>query len=145
MSSILPPAGSTRPTIAPHAAADAVHETVYGRGYATFRMRRDALELELTVFVPPDQPAEIRLLTIRNHGPDEALPRGAVFRDGPGGAAADTRGRLQVRTDSVRGAFYFRNPRNDFHRGWAFVATTLAVEQQEHVRAAVSWAVPSAT
>ena len=43
-------------------------------------------------------------------------------------------GRLQVRTDTGRGAFYFSNPGNDFRRGWAFVATTLRVEQMEHVR-----------
>ena len=113
-----------------------MHETVFGRGYATFTMRREGLELELTVFVPPSQPAEIRLLTIRNRTPGEtALPRRAVCRDGAGRELRATPGAAcVVRTDFFAGPIYFANPRNDFRQGWAFVVTTLAVEAQEHVR-----------
>ena len=119
----------------PQRCPDAVHETVYGRGYATFRMRREPIELELTAFIPPDQPAEIRLLTIRNHGAEAKRFRVVpYFEMALAELPTDTQGRLQVRTDTGRGAFYFRNPRNDFHHGWAFVATTLRVEHQEHVR-----------
>ena len=123
------------PTITPQRCPDAVHETVYGRGYATFLMRRAPIELELTVFIPPDQPAEIRLLTIRNHGPEAKRFRVVpYFEMALAELPTETQGRLQVRTDTGRGAYYFRNPRNDFHHGWAFVATTLRVEHQEHVR-----------
>ena len=120
----------------PQRHSDATHTTVFGLGYVTFTMQRPGLELALTVFVPPDQPVEVRLLTIRNR---LAEPR--HFRVVPwlemalAETARDTRGRLQVRTDSYRKAYYFANPTNDFHQGWAFVVTTLAVECQEHVRA----------
>ena len=114
---------------------DALYETVFGLGYAIQTMQRDGLELELTVFVPPDQPVEIRLLTIRNR-----TAHGRRFRVVPylemalAETARDTRGCLQVRTDSHRNASYFAHPRNDFHQGWALVVTTLAVDRQEHVR-----------
>ena len=123
------------PGYAPMRHADAVHETICGRGYATFVMRRAEVELELTVFVLPSEPAEIRLLTIRNR--TSAAKR---FRVVPyvemalAEMARDTRGRLAVRTDSFRRAYYFANPTNDFRSGWAFAVTTLAVEAQEHVR-----------
>ena len=62
---------------------DALYETVFGLGYAIQTMQRDGLELELTVFVPPDQPVEIRLLTIRNRtGAQPTVPGSAVSRDG---------------------------------------------------------------
>ena len=119
----------------PQRRADAVHETVFGRGYATFSMQRDGLELELTVFVPPDEPAEVRLLTIRNRtGEPRRFRVVPYFEMALAELPRDTRGRLQVRTDSARRAYYFANPRNDFRQGWAFVVTTLAVEHQEHVR-----------
>ncbi|MGD9512374.1 MAG: glycosyl transferase family 36, partial [Geminicoccaceae bacterium] len=114
---------------------DASYETAFGLGYATQGMQRDGLELELTVFVPPDRPIEVRLLTIRNR-----TARSRRFRVVPyvemalAENARDTRGRLQVRTDSFRKAYYFSNPSNDFRQGWALVVTSLAVEAQEHVR-----------
>ena len=115
--------------------ADAVYETVFGHGYATFTMQRPGLELELTLFVPPDEQAEIRLLTIRNRtgepGRFRIVP---YFEMALSEVTRDTRGRLQVRTDTPRKAYYFANPRNDFRQGWAFAVTTLAVERQEHVR-----------
>ena len=65
-SSTSPRAGSTAPATRRSATPTPLYETVFGHGYATFTMQRDGLELELTVFVPPDEPVEIRLLTIRN-------------------------------------------------------------------------------
>ena len=119
----------------PQRHADAQYETVFGHGHATFTMQREELELELTVFIPPDEPVEIRLLTIRNQA---SAPRRyrvvPYFEMALAEVPRETRGRLQVRTDSPRKAYYFANPRNDFRQGWAFVVTTLAVEHQEHVR-----------
>jgi cyclic beta-1,2-glucan synthetase len=115
--------------------ADAAHETVFGRGWVTFTMQREGLELELTLFVPPDDPVEIRLLTVRNRtGEPRRFRIAPYFEMALAEVPRDTRGRLQVRTDTGRGAYYFANPRNDFRQGWAFAVTTLAVERQEHVR-----------
>ena len=123
------------PGLTPQRHADAVHETVFGTGYATYTMQREGLELELVLFVPPDEPLEVRLLTIRNRTGAARRFRVAPFVEmALAEVARDTRGRLQVRTDSFRKAYYFANPRNDFRQGWAFVVTTLVVEQQEHVR-----------
>lgn len=123
------------PALVPQRRPDAVHETVYGRGYATFRARRHPVELELTAFIPPDQPAEIRLLTLRNHAASAKRFRIVPYLElALAEVTQDSLGRLQVRTDSGRGAFYFANPHNDFRPGWAFVVTTLRVLHQEHVR-----------
>ena len=123
------------PTLIPQRRADAVHEVVYGRGYATYRARRDPVELELTAFIPPDQPAEIRLLTVRNLAAASKRFRVVPYYElALAELAQDSVGRLQVRTDTGRGAYYFANPANDFKHGWAFVATTLRVLHQEHVR-----------
>ena len=119
----------------PQRHTDALYETVFGHGYATFTMQRDGLELELTVFVPPDEPVEIRLLTIRNRtGEPRRFRVVPYFEMALAEVPRDTRWCLQVRTDTPRKAYYFANPRNDFRQGWAFAVTTLAVEHQEHVR-----------
>ena len=56
------------PTYQPLNDASAAHEAEFGvDGSATFRMTRGTLETELTVFVPPDDPAGVYLLTVRNH------------------------------------------------------------------------------
>ncbi len=123
------------PSLAPQRHADAAYETVFGHGHVTYTMQREGLELELVLFVPPDEPLEIRLLTIRNRtGKARRFRIAPYFEMALAEVARDTRGRLQVRTNSFRKAYYFANPRNDFRQGWAFVVTSLAVEQQEHVR-----------
>ena len=114
---------------------DAAHGCRFGLGYAVQTMRRPGLELDLTVVVPHDQPIEIRLLTIRNRTPEPRRFRVVPYVEmALAETDRDARGRLQVRTDSFRKAFYFANPGNDFRQGWAFVVTTLAVDAQEHVR-----------
>ncbi|MEK0084750.1 GH36-type glycosyl hydrolase domain-containing protein [Benzoatithermus flavus] len=123
------------PCFVPHRRSDARHEVTFGRGYAVFRKRRDDLELELTVFVSPDQPVELRLLTIRNHGVSAARYRVVPYLEMMlAELPSDSRGGLEVRADAAPGALFFRNPRNAFHRGWAFVATSLACEHRETVR-----------
>ena len=101
-----------------------------------------ALELELTVFVPPDQPAEIRLLTIRNHGtaakrlrvvPYVEMALAELPQRHPGPPAGADRHRPR--------AFYFAQPGNDFHRGWAFVARRCASSRRS-MSASASWAAP---
>ena len=112
------PAGSIRPASRRCGTPDAVHETVYGRGYATFAMRREGLELELTVFVPPD--AAGRDPAAHDPQPDarrEALPRRALCRDGAGRVCARHPGppAWSAPTPSA-GPSTSRNPRNDFHQ-----------------------------
>jgi cyclic beta-1,2-glucan synthetase len=56
------------PTYHPLNDTRATHEVEFGvDGTATYRMARETLETELTVFVPPDEPAGFYLLTVRNH------------------------------------------------------------------------------
>src|SRR5262249_9153167 len=58
------------------------HEAAFSvDGIATFRMTRDAMETELTVFVPPDEPVGVYVLTVRNAGASPcALRLGAYFQ-----------------------------------------------------------------
>jgi cyclic beta-1,2-glucan synthetase len=121
------------PTFVPHRRCDAVHEVVYGRGYAVFKKRTPELEMELTAFVPPDEPVELRLLTLRNR-----LGRTARYRVVPYLEMAlaelprDSIDHLTVR--AAPGALFFCNPGNQFQGGWAFVATSLDCTHQETVR-----------
>ena len=58
------------PTYHPLNDAGMLREAEFGvDGTATFHMARGAIETELTVFVPPQEPAGIYLLTVRNHAP----------------------------------------------------------------------------
>ena len=54
------------PTYHPLNDAGASHEAEFGvDGSATFRMTRGSIETELSVFVPPEEPAGVYLLTVR--------------------------------------------------------------------------------
>ena len=102
----------------PQRHADAVHETVFGHGYATFTMQRDGLELELTVFVPPDEPVEIRLLTIRNRtGEPRRFRVVPYFEMALAEVPRDTRWCLQVRTDTAAQGVLLRQPAQRFPSG----------------------------
>lgn len=123
------------PTFVPHRRADAEHEVTYGRGYAVFRKRTAAAEMELTAFVPPGEPVELRLLKVRNR-----LGRTLRLRVVPylemtlAEMPRDSVGRLQVDPGTAPGALFFANPANPFQGGWAFVATSLDCVAQETVR-----------
>ncbi len=68
------------PTYHPLNDAGASHEAEFGvDGTATFRMARAAIETELTVFVPPQEPAGIYLLTVRNHANSARSLRFAAY------------------------------------------------------------------
>ncbi|HEX6011728.1 MAG TPA: hypothetical protein VFY87_07990, partial [Geminicoccaceae bacterium] len=124
------------PTKVPHRSADAEHSVTFGHGYAVFRKRRPGLELELTAFVPPDQPCEMRLLTIRNHGDHPKRYRVVPYLEmALAELPRDSVGRLDVRSDATASALFFSNPANEFRRGWAYAATSLACEALETNRA----------
>ena len=47
---------------------------LYEPGVATFTMTRGDLETEYVVFVPPNYPGDMRLLTLRNRGAGPEAP-----------------------------------------------------------------------
>ncbi len=114
---------------------DAVHEVEYRLGAATFTNRRGDLDLSMTVFVFSDAPADVRILTIRNHG--DAPKRYRVVSameialdQSPG----DSLGIVDAWRDEGTEALFFENPHNDFQSGWAFAATSLTAAMTETVR-----------
>ncbi|MFZ0131387.1 MAG: hypothetical protein WAK95_02515 [Desulfobacterales bacterium] len=126
------------PTYIPLRRKDRSFDVTWGPGYAISRNRSAAVELELCHFVLTDQPAEIRLLTIRNRTaepqPYRVLPYWQVVL---GETPVDTRGRIATEHDPSLAALFFSNPHNDFWRGWAFAATSLPATACETVRARV--------
>ncbi|PWB84563.1 MAG: glycosyl transferase family 36, partial [Methylocystaceae bacterium] len=122
-------------TFVPLRRRDARHDVAYGLGFAIYRASRDGLELELTVFVPPNQPVEIKLLRIANTTANERLLQivpamEIVLAETPN----DSLGRVEAIAGDDRRALFFRNPHNDFVQGWAFVSTSLEAEFAETSR-----------
>ena len=119
---------------APFQREDATYDAVYEPGVATFTTVRGDLEMEYVVFVPPDYPGDMRLLTLRNRGAKPKRLRVAPFfdlalEDSPN-ASVD-----KIRDETVGSTLLFRNPSNDFVRGFAFAATSLLEAKTETIRA----------
>ena len=118
------------PTYEPLRDGAALHRVEFGiDGTATFRMEKGTLATELSVFVPPDDPVGVYLLTIANRSDRPRRLRVAPYfeialADEPAHA-----GRLRMRRDRNSGALYFENPRNTFRTGPAFVAMTTRAER----------------
>ncbi len=111
------------PTYHPMDDPDAAHEAEFGvDGTATFRMTRGTLETELTVFVPPDEPAGVYRLTIRNESDASRRLRVAPYFQIVLAGQPEYAGPLAVRSDLALHAIFFENPRNTFRDGPAFVA-----------------------
>ena len=122
------------PGFAPFQHADAEIDVAYEPGVATFVKRRKGLAIEYVVFVPPDRPCDMRLLTMRNEGPAERRLRVAPFFDialeeSPNESVG------KIRVETVGSTLLFRNPSNDFERGFAFAATSLENPTTEIMRA----------
>jgi cyclic beta-1,2-glucan synthetase len=117
------------PTYHPLNDPSAAYEAEFGvDGTATYRMSHDSIETELTVFVPPEDPAGVYRLTVRNHADRPRSLRLApyfqiVLADQP-----EHSGPLSIRFDAARNALFFENPRNTFRTGPAFVAVSCPVE-----------------
>jgi cyclic beta-1,2-glucan synthetase len=114
---------------------DAQYEVEFHLGEAVFRSRRDGLDLELTVFVSPDQPIEFKLLRVVNRAANERLfevvpAMEIVLAELPN----DSLGAIETKTAPDQRALFFRNPRNNFVDGWAFVSTSLDAEFAETSR-----------
>jgi cyclic beta-1,2-glucan synthetase len=120
---------------APYRRRDAAHEVHFGLGYARYRKESCGLELDLTAFVVPDRPVEIKLLRIRNRGDAPRRLRVVpyvemVLAEVP----VDSRGRVSAREDAAPRVLYFENAGNDFRKGIAFVATNLLCQAHETSR-----------
>ena len=119
---------------APFQREDATYDAVYEPGVATFTTSRGDLEIDYVVFVPPDYPGDMRLLTLRNRGARPKRLRVAPFfdlalEDSPN-ASVD-----KIHDETVGATLLFQNPRNDFVRGFAFAATSLEQPATETIRA----------
>ena len=113
---------------------DARYHVKFEPGVVTYASRRGDLELEQTVFVPPGRSVEVKILRLRNHGPQDRLYSVApIFEMVLDEAPSDSRGMIVAERDPSGRALYFRNPRNDFVKGWAFVTTSFAAEFAETV------------
>jgi cyclic beta-1,2-glucan synthetase len=113
---------------------DATYEATYEPGVATFITTRGDLAIDHVVFVPPDYPGDMRLLTLRNRGASPMHLRVTPFfdlalEDSPN-ASVD-----KIRDETVGSTLLFQNPNNDFERGFAFAATSLRDPATETVRA----------
>ena len=113
------------PTYHPLNDQDAQYETVFGvDGTATYQMIRGTIATELTVFVPPDQPAGIYHLTIRNGGDRPTTLRVASYFQIVLSSQPEAAGALRIRPDAKASALFFENPRNHYREGPAFAAVS---------------------
>ena len=96
-------------------------------------MRREEIETDLTVFVPPDEPAGVYLLTVRNHADLARRLRLASYFQIVLAGQPEYSGPLSVDAKTPS-ALFFENPRNTFRTGPAFVAVSCAVECMETQR-----------
>ncbi len=120
----------------PYRRSDAEHTVSYRLGSATFGKRRGDTELELTVFVLPDGPADIRILKVRNGADRSRRFRIVAYFDmALDESAEDSVGKLIAEREETTEALLFFNGGNDFHKGWAFAATSLTDPATTTVRA----------
>src|SRR5208283_1025969 len=76
-----------------------------------------------------------KLLRVKNETDHERLLQIAPMLEIVlGETPSETLGKLEAAKDEDLKALYFRNPRNDFVKGWAFVSTSLDAEFAETSR-----------
>ncbi len=98
-------------------------------GSVQYRARRRYFALEMDIFTLFDQPAEGRLLTLRNEGERTLRLRvSTCLQLVLAEIGEDSRGRLKVHWDGTQKAFFAENPAQQFYRGPAFIATTFQPE-----------------
>ncbi len=111
---------------------DNVH-AVFAPGKAELGKQFAGLDLSMTLFVPHDLPADLRLLTIRNPGETTRRLRiGAYFDLALDESPFESLGLLNV--DVEGDVVLASHPRNHFVKGTAFVVTNLPTPQIEIVR-----------
>lgn len=127
-------------SFAPGRCPDARHKVRFAPGSAAFHKtprNEEGLELEQEVAVIDDLPIQVDLLRIRNAS---ARPRQlrviAMVHAALAELPRDSRGRLETRIEETGPfAVYLRHARNDFRKGWMLVATSLAADLVETLRA----------
>lgn len=123
------------PTFVPLRRRDAEYQVTFSPGEAVYRAERDRLELEMTVFVSPTESIEFKLLRIRNKADHERLLQivpamEIVLAETP----SESLGAVESVIDDDLRSIYYRNPRNNFVKGWAFVSTSIPAEFAETSR-----------
>ena len=111
------------PTYQPLNDSGATCEAEFGvDGTATFQMRKGSISTELTVFVPPDEPCGVYLLTVRNQSDRPRTFRVAPYFQIVLAAQPEHAGPLERSVDVSTGSLFFENPRNTYRSGPAFAA-----------------------
>lgn len=123
------------PTYHPLNDPRAHHEVEFSvDGSATYHMSRGSLATEMTVFVPPEEPTGVYLLTVKNEGDVPRRIRVAPYFQMVLANQPEHAGPLDVRVEEALNAVFFENPRNSFRTGPAFVAMSQAAERVETKR-----------
>ncbi len=90
----------------------------------------------LTLFVPPDRPADVRLLTIRNKAAVAHRFRIVPYFDlALAETTFESKGRIETAHDAKTDTLLFNNPTNNFYKGVGFLATNLDIAHRERIRA----------
>ena len=94
----------------------------HGQGYTTFEKHSHGLDQELTLFVPPDDPVKILLLTVANPGPSARGLSATYYAEWVLGTTREaTSAFVTTEVDAETGALLARNPaREEFGRRVAF-------------------------
>ena len=123
------------PTYQPLNDNNAKHESEFSvDGTAIFRMKDGNLSSQLTVYVPPEDPLGVYLLTLKN---DEDKPRRmriAPYFQMVLSFQPERSGPLEMRHDKASDALYFANCRNIFRSGWAFASMSIPADCVETKR-----------
>lgn len=120
------------PTYHPLNDAKANYQVEFGvDGTATYHMAQASLSTELTVFVPPDEPLGVYLLTVRNLENVIRRVRVAPYFQMVLSTQPEHAGPLGTHIDDALSAIFFENPRNEYRSGPTFVAMSPAAEEVE--------------
>ena len=123
------------PTYHPLNDSGAKNESEFGvDGTAVFRMSHGTISTELTVFVPPDEPAGVYLLTVKNNADNPRRMRISPYFEMVLAFQPERSGPLQTLRDKKLSALFFENPRNTFRSGWAFASMSIPSECVETKR-----------
>ncbi|MEI6562994.1 MAG: hypothetical protein WCO42_01660 [bacterium] len=118
------------PTYEPLRSNTADYETEFRTdGTAVFQMRQGTLSTELTVFVPPDEPAGVYRLVVRNEGDRARRLYCVPYFQMTLAAQPEHSGPLNRTPTTAGHGWLFENPRNTFRSGPAFVAVMPAPEE----------------
>ena len=123
------------PGFAPFQHEDAAHDVAYEPGVATFRKTRgDLVERILSVRAARLSRRHAAVDAAQRRREDSAPARDAVLRHRARGGARTEHRQDLARREIVDDVLLFENPKNDFMRGIAFVATSLLDPVNETIR-----------